>query len=481
MATTMVASGVLDRHPRLRLLVSEGGATWVPFIADRIEEGYRQHGLWVRPDLSRPPREIVYEQVYASFQHDKSALLPAPRWAIATSCSAATIPILKVRSATHRKRCTSSSTTSTRRLPTASPGAPFWTFFPESVSQPARKASPSNQLTARANGADVKTRFLGSLEVPVVGLGTNNFGTDFFGSQCDLDDATRIISAALDAGVTFIDTAEEYSVTSTNGTGQSEQFVGAALKRLGTRRDQLIIATKFLNVDIRSPDERGPKRIVRALEGSLKRLGVDHIDLYQQHRPDPDTPIEDILAALDRLVRDGKVREIGCSRFSGEQIDEARAASDQHALAPFVSSQSRYNLLEQPGEEGVLEACERHSMMLLPYYPLASGLLTGKYSHGSFASTGSRLTVDTPISNRMKTSLLTEDRFKTVASLELFAGERGHTLLELAISWLTSQPFVASVIAGATRPEQVLANAASASWELSEDEVREVQAVAGAG
>ncbi len=327
----------------------------------------------------------------------------------------------------------------------------------------------------------MKTRFLGSLEVPVVGLGTNNFGTDFFGSQCDLDDATRIISAALDAGVTLIDTAEEYSVTSTNGTGQSEQFVGAALKRLGTRRDQLIIATKFLNVDIRSPDERGPKRIVRALEGSLKRLGVDHIDLYQQHRPDPDTPIEDILAALDRLVRDGKVREIGCSRFSGEQIDEARAASDQHALAPFVSSQSRYNLLEQPGEEGVLEACERHSMMLLPYYPLASGLLTGKYSHGSFASTGSRLTVDTPISNRMKTSLLTEDRFKTVANLELFAGERGHTLLELAISWLTSQPFVASVIAGATRPEQVLANAASASWELSEDEVREVQAVAGAG
>lgn len=325
----------------------------------------------------------------------------------------------------------------------------------------------------------MKTRFLGSLEVSVVGLGTNNFGTDFFGSQCDLDDATRIISAALDAGVTFMDTAEEYSVTSTNGTGQSEQFIGEALRRLGIRREQLTIATKFLNEDLRSPEERGAKRIVRALEGSLKRLGVDHVDLYQQHRPDPDTPIEDILAALDRLVRDGKVREIGCSRFSGEQIDEARAASDKHGLAPFVSSQSRYNLLEKPGEEGVLEACERNSMMLLPYYPLASGLLTGKYSHESPASAGSRLAVDTPISNRMKSSLLTDDRFGTVAKLELFARERGHTLLELAVSWLTSQPFVASVIAGATRPEQVISNAASASWELSADEVKEVEAVAG--
>jgi aryl-alcohol dehydrogenase-like predicted oxidoreductase len=311
-----------------------------------------------------------------------------------------------------------------------------------------------------------------------VGLGTNNFGTDFFGSQCELADAARIISAAVDAGITLIDTAEEYSVTSTNGTGQSEQFIGEALKKLGSHRDRLIIATKFLNEDLRSPGERGQKRIVRALEASLKRLGVDRIDLYQQHRPDPDTPIEETLAALDGLVREGKVREIGCSRFSGDQIDEARAASFKLGLAPFVSSQSRYSVLEQPGEEGVLEACERNAMMLLPYYPLASGLLTGKYGHGSLDNR-SRLTVDTTISNRLKNSLLTDDRLKTVAQLELFAAERGRTLLELAISWLTSQPLVASVIAGATRAEQVLANAMSASWELSEDEIKQVAAIAG--
>jgi aryl-alcohol dehydrogenase-like predicted oxidoreductase len=325
----------------------------------------------------------------------------------------------------------------------------------------------------------VKTRFIGSLEVSVVGLGTNNFGTDFFGRQCDLDDATRIVFAALDAGVTFLDTAEEYSVTGVNGTGQSEQFIGEALRRLGSRRDQLIIATKFLNVDLLAPEERGSQRIVRALEGSLKRLGVDHIDLYQQHRPDPDTPIEDTLAALDRLVRDGKVREIGCSRFSGQQIDEARAASDKHDLAPFVSSQSQYNVLDKPPEEGVLGACVRNSMMLLPYYPLASGLLTGKYGPESLDLAGTRLTADTPISNRLKNSLLTDDRLNTVSTLKLFAEERGHSLLELAISWLTSQPLVASVIAGATRPEQVFANAASASWELSEDEVKEVEGIAG--
>jgi aryl-alcohol dehydrogenase-like predicted oxidoreductase len=325
----------------------------------------------------------------------------------------------------------------------------------------------------------LETRFLGSLEVSVVGLGTNNFGTDFFGQQCDVNDAVRIIFAAVDAGVTLLDTAEEYSVRGENGSGQSEQFIGEALKRLGSRRHDLVIATKFLNVDLLAPDERGPKRIVRAVEGSLKRLGVDHVDLYQQHRPDPDTPIEDTLAALDRLVRDGKVREIGCSRFSGRQIDEAQAASVQGGLARFVSSQSQYSVLESPPEAGVLEACARNSMVLLPYYPLASGLLTGKYSSASVGLGGSRLSVDTAISNRLKRSLLTQDRLDTVARLKLFAEQRGHSLLELAISWLTSQSLVASVIAGATRPEQVVSNAASASWELSPDEVKSVEAIVG--
>jgi aryl-alcohol dehydrogenase-like predicted oxidoreductase len=319
---------------------------------------------------------------------------------------------------------------------------------------------------------------VGSLEVSVVGLGTNNFGTDFFGEQCDVDDATQIISAALDAGINFLDTAEEYSVTSTNGTGQSEQFIGEALRRLGTRREEVIIASKFLNVDALFPEERGPKRIIRALDGSLKRLGVDHVDLYQQHRPDPDTPVEETLTALDQLVRDGKVREIGCSNFSGDLIDQAREIAEGQGFAGFVSTQSRYNLLEMPREAGVLEACSRNSMKLLPYYPLSSGLLTGKYSRGS-PPAGSRLTAQTPISDRMRNSLLTEDRLTVVANLERFAAERGHSLLELAVSWLTAQRFVASVIAGATRPEQVIANAASSSWELSEDEVKEVAGIAG--
>lgn len=312
---------------------------------------------------------------------------------------------------------------------------------------------------------------MGSVEVSVVGLGTNSFGTNFFGRKCDVEDATRIIAAALDAGVSLLDTAEEYSVTSEVGSGQSEQFIGQALKALGTGRDRVAIATKFSNLDREFPDERGPKRIARAAEGSLTRLGVDHIDLYQQHRPDPDTPLEDTLAALDRLVRDGKVREIGCSNFPGSLIDQARQLSEQHGLASFVTSQSRHNLIEGPREDGVLEACARHSMTLLPYYPLANGVLTGKYNDPGQAPGGSRLAAGTPISDRYKTSLLTPERLDLVSTLETFATQRGHSLLELAISWLTSQPMVASVIAGASRPEQIAANAAAASWEMSQEEI----------
>ena len=312
----------------------------------------------------------------------------------------------------------------------------------------------------------------------MVGLGTNNFGTDFFGKRCDLDDATRIIGVALDIGVNFIDTAEEYSARTANGTGESEQFIGQALKKLGVRREDVVIATKFLNTDSDYPDELGPKRIVRALEGSLRRLDVTYIDLYQQHRPDPDTPLEATLAALSELVQDGKVREIGCSNYSGSLLDEAQAVSDHHGYARFVTSQSRYNLLEVPREGGVLEACKRNAIALLPYYPLASGLLTGKYSYAAAPPPGSRLAANTPISERYKHSLLTPDRLEQVSKLESFALERGHTLLELAVSWLTSQPITGSVIAGATRPEQIVANASSASWELSKEEVDEVARIA---
>jgi aryl-alcohol dehydrogenase-like predicted oxidoreductase len=331
-------------------------------------------------------------------------------------------------------------------------------------------AHPARRLI----GGWLRTRKVGGLDVSVVGLGTNNFGTDFFGGGCDVDDATRIISAAFDAGVNFMDTAEEYSVRSRNGSGQSEQLIGVALKRLKPRRDEFVVATKFLNEDLDNPDERGSRRIVRALELSLKRLNLDYVDLYQQHRPDPGTPVEETLVALDELVRAGKVREIGCSNFAGSQIDEAEAASTRSGLVRFVTTQSRYNVLENPREEGVLEACQRSSVMLLPYYPLASGLLTGKYGRPDPPPPGSRLTVGTPISDRMKSSLLTDNRLRIVRELESFARSCGRTLLELAISWLTSQPLVLSVITGATRPDQITANAFSASWELSASDFNEV-------
>ena len=326
----------------------------------------------------------------------------------------------------------------------------------------------------------MKTRKLGSLEVSVVGLGTNNFGTDFFGHKCDIEDATRIISAALDAGVNFLDTAEEYSVLARNGRGESEQFIGQAMQRLRSHRGDIVIATKFLNEDLAVPEERGSQRIIRALESSLKRLHVDYVDLYQQHRWDPGTPLDETLDALDSLIRQGKIREIGCCNFTGAQIDRAQAVSAAGGLAAFVTSQSRYNLLEGPREEDALLGCRTHSMKLLPYYPLANGLLTGKYSSEETPPSGSRLAQPTPISERMKRSLLTSDRLAQVKALKTFAEERGRTLLELAISWLTSRPFVGSVITGATSPQQIVANANSAGWQLSDDDLRQVSEITGA-
>jgi aryl-alcohol dehydrogenase-like predicted oxidoreductase len=325
-------------------------------------------------------------------------------------------------------------------------------------------------------GGTVKTRKIGSLTVSAVGLGANNFDTNFFGNRCDQDQAIRIIYAALDAGINFIDTAEEYSIVGVHGSGRSEQIIGIAL---GSRREEMVIGTKFLPYNPNFPDQRGAERIMQGVEDSLERLGVDHIDLLQQHQPDPHTPMEEILEALDRLQQDGKVREIGCSNFSGMMIDEAQTVSGQSGYARFVSSQSRYNLLEQPGQEGVIDACARHGMVLLPYYPLASGVLTGKYLQGQAVPAEYRLAAETPTGKRERNSLLSDERRGIVAALDSFARERGHTLLELAISWLTSQPVVASVIAGATRPEQIVANAAAANWELSADDFEAVAAITG--
>jgi aryl-alcohol dehydrogenase-like predicted oxidoreductase len=316
-------------------------------------------------------------------------------------------------------------------------------------------------------------RKIGALDVSVIGLGTNNFGTDFFGTSCDLETSKRVIDAALDAGVTFIDTAEEYSTTTSIGTGRSEEFIGTIL---GARRNEAVIATKF---SVRVPDapgERGAARIMRAVEGSLRRLRTDRIDLLQQHSPDPDVPIDEILEALTRLVRDGKVREIGCSNFTAAMIDQARAAATPGA-ARFVSVQNPYNLLDSASQADVLDACARHDMAILPCFPLASGLLTGKYSGDQAPPADSRFGGESKVIDYLRQLQYSDARLATVERLKTYASEHGHSLLELAISWLTSQPHVASVIAGATRPDQVRANVDANCWKLSQEDFAAVAAI----
>ena len=331
-----------------------------------------------------------------------------------------------------------------------------------------------SHLSFLRKGWNVDKRKIGSLEVSVVGLGTNNFGTDYFGTTCDQAMSTKIVDTALECGINFIDTAEEYSTTTHIGTGHSEEFLGVAL---GSRRNEVVIASKFSPRVQDAPDERGAKRIVRAVEGSLRRLRTDRIDLLQQHQPDPETPIEEILEALTRLVKDGKVREVGCSNFTAEMIDAAEAASAASGSARFVSVQNPYNLLDQAPQQPVLEACQRDGLMLLPCFPLASGVLTGKYRRGEPAPAETRFGADTWVVNYLKPQLA-DERLARAEQLEAYARGRGHSLLDLAMSWLACQPLVASVIAGATRPEQVRANVAAAGWTLSDEDFG---AVAGSG
>jgi aryl-alcohol dehydrogenase-like predicted oxidoreductase len=241
-----------------------------------------------------------------------------------------------------------------------------------------------------------------------------------------------------------------------------------------------VIASKFMIPEqLAAPEPGGRKRIMAAVEGSLKRLGTDRIDLYQQHFPDPTAPMDEILEALDRLVKDGKVIEIGHSNFSGTMIDEADAVASRRGFKRFVSTQSQYNLLDKPVQEGVLEACERHGLMLLPFYPLSGGLLTGKYRKGVTNPAGTRFQDNTAITDYLRERQLSDARIDKVEKLTAFARERGHTILELAISWLAGQPIVASVITGATRPGQITANAAAANWDLTDDDFRAVAAILG--
>jgi aryl-alcohol dehydrogenase-like predicted oxidoreductase len=304
----------------------------------------------------------------------------------------------------------------------------------------------------------MESRMIGSLSVSTVGLGCNNFG-----GRTDAAASAAVVHAALDAGITFFDTADIYGGT------LSEEHLGLALKQ---RRDEAIVATKF---GVPIDDDRkggGSASYVRsAAEDSLRRLGTDRIDLYQIHFPDQATPIDETLAALDELVRAGKVREIGCSNFSPDMLDEAEAASRKHGIARFVSVQNEYSLLRRAPEHGVLEACERHRIAFIPYFPLASGLLTGKYRRNEPPPEGTRL-AGMPADRQAEA--FSDKNVNRVEALEAFAAARDHTLLELAFSWLLARGTVASVIAGATKPDQARANAAAAGWSLSEAELFEI-------
>lgn len=298
-------------------------------------------------------------------------------------------------------------------------------------------------------------RSIGSLEVSAIGLGANNFG--FY---MDADGVAPVLDAALAAGINLIDTADSYL--------SSEERIGAVL---GSRRDDVVLATKFASPVDGGTGGAKPEYVRTAVERSLRLLRTDRIDLYQIHRPDADTPIADTLAALDELVRAGKVREIGCSNFSAAQLDAAdRAVAD--GAARFVSVQNHLNLLQRDDLAGAIPAAARLGIGYLPYFPLASGLLTGKYSRGAAAPEGTRLALQ---GERGERALGAAD-FDLVDALGAWAAARGHTLHELAFAWLLAQPTVASVIAGATKPEQVAANAA-VTWRLSPDELAEVDAL----
>jgi len=281
------------------------------------------------------------------------------------------------------------------------------------------------------------------LQVTRVGLGCNNFG-----GRLDLERTRAVVEAALEAGITFLDTADIY------GGGGSERFLGEILEG---RRDQVVLATKFGM----GPDEgmaRGSREYMRhALAASLERLRTDYVDVYYYHQPDETTPVAETIGAMRELVEEGRVRAIGVSNFSVEQLDEAVAAG------PVAALQNHYNLLEREAEADVLPRCAELGVGYVPYFPLASGLLTGKYRRGEPPPQGTRLSG--------RSEALSDSAFDRIEALEAFAQERGHTLLELAIAGLASQPGVVSVIAGATAPEQVRANAAAADWELSADDL----------
>ncbi len=304
---------------------------------------------------------------------------------------------------------------------------------------------------------NIATRPLGhsAIQVSVIGLGCNQFG-----GRLDLEGTRAVIDGAISQGITFLDTADRY------GNAHSEEFIGEVLRG---RRDDVVLGTKF-GMDMGDGWEgpRGaPAYIRHAVENSLRRLQTEVIDLYWYHRPDGVTPIGDTLEGLDALVKAGKVRAIGASNFSAAQIEEADAIAHERGLTRFTAIQNEYSLLHRDAESDVLPTCERLDVAFIPYYPLASGLLTGKYRRDAAAPEGARLS--------KREQIATDEQWKVVESLTAYAAERGVPLTDVAIGALLTQPAVASVIAGATKPEQLAANAAAARWHPSDADLAELR------
>jgi aryl-alcohol dehydrogenase-like predicted oxidoreductase len=300
----------------------------------------------------------------------------------------------------------------------------------------------------------MRTLGAGGPDVSVVGLGTNNFG-----ARCDLEQSRVVLEEALAAGVTLVDTADIYS------QGTSESYIGEVLEG---RLDRVVIATKFGKPMDGGPDiPRGSRDYIRwAVEGSLRRLRGDVVDVYQMHEPDPRTPIEETLAALHELVEEGLVRYVGSSNFSAAQIEEAERVARDRGLTRFVSAQNHYSLVEREVEDEILPACVRFGIGMLPYFPLASGLLTGKYTPGVEATEG-----------RLAGREIPKEHWARLERLRQFAAERGASLLEVAIGGLAAMPAVASVIAGATKPEQVRANVKAGGWKPTPEDLAALEAL----
>ena len=302
------------------------------------------------------------------------------------------------------------------------------------------------------------------LRVSLVGLGCNNFGM-----KLDVEGTRKVVHKALDLGITLFDTADVYG-----GAGGSETCLGQVL---GERRKDIVLATKFANKMGDDETKKGASRryVVSAVEASLRRLQTDWIDLYQQHVPDPLTPIEETLRALEDLVRSGKVRYVGCSNFKAWQMVDAQWTARTAGLGSFVSIQDEYSLVMRDIEQELLPAAEAHGLGLLPYFPLASGLLTGKYKRNEAQPENARLTLVKRLADRY----MTEANWATVEKLQDFCDQRGHSMVELAFSWLAARPQVSSVIAGATTPEQIEQNVKAADWALGAEDLAEIDKITG--